>query len=150
MATYKRRILLNILQDLYPDVQSNCSTTYTSIIFATPQQLVPEQIIIDLYPSYVQKYNMNILRAQRQIRIEPTDYCGLVDYPFPDDETKQAWYNYRQELRTITDRYPNPEVDENDNLIGVVWPIPPSSNPTISAIHTGHTGHTGAMGDTGA
>ena len=59
----------------------------------------------------------------------PTDYCGLADYPFPDDSTKEAWYNYRQELRTITDRYPNPEVDENDNLIGVVWPVPPSSNP---------------------
>jgi hypothetical protein len=130
MSTYKRVILLNILQDLYPNIQSNCSTTYDSIIFVTPQVLVPEQVIIDLYPSYVQSYNLNILRQQRQIRLAPTDYCGLADYPFPDDETKQAWFNYRQELRTITDRYPNPEVDDNDNLIGVVWPVPPSSNPT--------------------
>ena len=134
MSSYKRVILLNILQDLYPNVQSNCSTTYASIIFVTPQVLVPEQVIIDLYPSYVQKYNLNILRQQRQIRLVPTDYCGLADYPFPDDATKQAWFNYRQELRTITDRYPNPEVDENDNLIGVVWPVPPSSNPTRTVL----------------
>jgi hypothetical protein len=131
MSTYKRPILLNILRDLYPGIQSNCGTTYASIIFATPQTLVPEQTIIDLYPSYVQKYNMNILRGERQSRLVPTDYCGLADYPFPDADIKQAWFNYRQELRTITDRYPNPEVDEDDNLIGIVWPVPPSS-PTVT------------------
>jgi len=127
MSSYKRPILLNILQDLYPGIQSNCDTTYASIIFATPQTLVPEQMIIDLYPSYVQKYNLGILRRQRQLRLAPTDYCGLADYPFPDAEIKQAWLTYRQELRTITDRYPNPEVDENDNLIGVKWPVKPSA-----------------------
>jgi hypothetical protein len=127
MSSYKRPILLNILQDLYPDIQSNCDTTYASIIFATPQQLVPEQTIIDLYPSYVQKYNLGILRRERQNRLVPTDYCGLADYPFPNAEKKQAWLTYRQELRTITDRYPNPEVDENDKLIGVTWPVKPSA-----------------------
>ncbi len=131
MTTYKRNVLMNILTDLYPpNVSIACGTTYTSIIlYYTTEPLVPEQIIIDLYTYYVQSYNLNILRQQRQIRLAPTDYCGLADYPFPDDSTKEAWYNYRQELRTITDRYPNPEVDENDNLIGVVWPVPPSSNP---------------------
>ena len=123
---------MNILTDLYPNVPIACGTTYASIIlYNTTQPLVPEQTIIDLYPSYVQSYNLNILRQQRQNRLAPTDYCGLVDYPFPDDAIKTAWFNYRQELRTITDRYPNPEVDENDNLIGVVWPIAPSSSPTV-------------------
>ena len=132
MTTYKRAILMNILTDLYPPTVSiACGTTYASIIlYYTTEPLVPEPVIIDLYPSYVQKYNMNILRQQRQIRLVPTDYCGLADYPFPDDEAKQAWYNYRQELRTITVRYPNPEVDDQDNLIGVVWPVAPSSNTT--------------------
>jgi len=136
MTTYKRNVLMNILTNLYPpSVSIACGTTYASIIlYYTTEPLVPEQVIIDLYPSYVQSYNMNILRRERQNRLVPTDYCGLADYPFPDDETKQAWYNYRQELRTITDRYPNPEVDENDNLIGVVWPVPPSSNPTRTVL----------------
>jgi hypothetical protein len=128
MTTYKRAVLYNVLKDLYPPtVAIACGTTYDSIIFATPQQLVPEQTIIDLYPSYVQKYNLGILRRERQNRLVPTDYCGLADYPFPNAEKKQAWLTYRQELRTITDRYPNPEVDENDNLIGVTWPVKPSA-----------------------
>ena len=136
MTTYKRTVLYNVLKDLYPStVAIACGTTYDSIIlYYNTEPLVPEQTIIDLYPSYVQSYNMNILRQQRQNRLSPTDYCGLADYPFPDDATKEAWYNYRQELRTITDRYPNPEVDENDNLIGVVWPVPPSSSATRTVL----------------
>ena len=128
MSTYKHQILSNILTDLYPPQTAiGCGTTYASIIFATPQTLVPEKTIIDLYPAYVQKYNLGILRRERQSRLAPTDYYGLSDYPFPDAEKKQEWLNYRQELRTITDRYPNPEVDENDKLIGVKWPVKPSA-----------------------
>ena len=130
MTTYKRQILFTILTDLYPGTPIACGTTYNSIIlYYTPEPLVPEQTIIDKYPSYVQRYNMNILRQQRQYKLAPTDYCGLADFPFQDDTTKQAWFAYRQALRNITANYPNPEVDENDNLIGVVWPTPPSSAP---------------------
>ena len=120
---------MNILTDLYsPSVSIACGTTYASIILHyTDKPLVPEQTIIDLYPSYVQKYNLGILRGERQIRLAPTDYYGLSDYPFPDDTIKTAWLTYRQELRTITDRYPNPEVDENDKLLGVKWPVKPSA-----------------------
>ena len=121
--SYKRLVLFNILTDLYPGVPIACGTTYDSIIlYYTDKPIVPEQVIIDAYPAYVQKYNLSILRRERQIRLAPTDFYGLSDYPFPDDATKQAWMTYRQSLRTITDTYPNPEVDENDNLIGVVWP----------------------------
>jgi hypothetical protein len=129
MTEYKRLVLLNILTDLYPPgTPIACGTTYGSIIlYYTTLPLVPEQTIIDMYPDYVQKYNLNILRQQRQIRLAPTDIYGLSDYPFPDDATKQAWITYRQSLRNITTIYPNPEVDENDNLIGIVWPTPPSN-----------------------
>lgn len=132
MTFYKRQILFNILTDLYPaGTPIGCGTTYDSItIYPVGTLVVPEQTIIDLYPSYVQKYNLGILRQERQIRLAPTDYCGLADYPFPDADIKQVWFNYRQELRTITVRYPNPEVDENDKLIGIVWPVPPSSSAT--------------------
>jgi len=127
--SYKRLVLLHILADLYPGVPTACGTTYQSIILYTDKPLVPEQTIIDLYPSYVQKYNLSILRRERQRRLVPTDIYGLSDFPFPDDETKQAWLAYRQALRTITDKYPNPEVDADDNLIGVVWPgVPPPND----------------------
>ena len=123
--SYKRNVLLNILYDLYPEVPIACGTTYQSIILYTDKPLVPEQTIIDAYPSYTQAYNLSILRRQRQIRLAPTDFYGLADFPFPDDSAKQAWMTYRQALRNITNVYPNPETDADDNLIGVVWPTPP-------------------------
>ena len=127
--SYKRNVLFNILTDLYPGVPIGCSTTYQSIIlYYTDKPLVPEQTIIDAYPAYVQKYNLTILRRERQARLVPTDFYGLSDFPFPDAATKQQWMTYRQALRTITDTYPNPETDENDNLIGIVWPVPPPND----------------------
>ena len=128
--SYKRLVLFNILTDLYPGVPIACGTTYDSIIlYNTDKPLVPEQTIIDAYPAYTQAYNLTILRRERQIRLVPTDFYGLADFPFPDAETKQAWMTYRQALRTITTTYPNPETDADDNLIGIVWPgVPPPND----------------------
>jgi hypothetical protein len=79
-----------------------------------------------LYPAYVQKYNLGLLRQERWRRLTATDMYGLADYPFKSDENKQAWLSYRQALRNITTQYPNPEVDAEDNLIGIVWSVPPA------------------------
>jgi hypothetical protein len=129
MATYKRLVLYNILTDLYPpSVPIACDTTYSSItLYNTDQPLVSEQTIIDLYPSYVQKYNVGVLRQERGRRLMSTDMYGLADYPFKSDDDKQAWFTYRQALRDITNVYLNPEVGENDNLIGITWPEKPTS-----------------------
>ena len=124
--SYKRLVLLSILQDIYPNVPIACGTTYASIILYSSQPLIPEQTIIDKYPDYVKKHNLSVLRQARQQRLAPTDIYGLVDFPFPSEENKQAWLSYRQSLRNITNEYPNPETDENDNLIGITWPTPPS------------------------
>ena len=124
--SYKRNVLFQLLTDLYPGVPIGCDTTYQSIIlYYTDKPLVPEQTIIDAYPSYVQKYNLSILRRERQTKLSATDIYALSDYPFPDANTKQAWIVYRQALRNITKTYPNPEVDADDKLIGVVWPAAP-------------------------
>ena len=127
MATYKRLVLYNILRDLYPpSVPIACGTTYASIIlYYTEEPLVPEQTIIDLYPAYVQKYNLGLLRQERGMRLMATDMYGLADYPFKSDENKQAWLSYRQALRNITTKYPNPEVDAEDKLLGIAWPEKP-------------------------
>ena len=125
--SYKRVVLLSILQDIYPNTPIACGTTYASIILYSTEPLVPEQTIIDKYPAYTQQHNLDVLRKVRQQRLAPTDFYGLSDYPFPSEENKQEWLNYRQALRNITNEYPNPETDENDNLIGITWPTPPSS-----------------------
>jgi hypothetical protein len=127
--SYKRLVLFQLLTDLYPGISITCLTSYNSIILHnTTQPLVPEQTIIDLYPAYVQKYNLSILRRERQVILSASDMYGLADYPFPDAATKQAWMTYRQALRTITDTYPNPETDADDKLIGIVWPVPPGGS----------------------
>ena len=130
MTTYKRFILLDVLADLYPGINFGCGDTYASIFthdtMAPP--LVPEETIMDMYPTYEQKYNLDILRRARNIKLSSTDRYALADYPFPDDTTKQAWQAYRQALRDITTVYPNPTVDEYDNLIGITWPISPNGD----------------------
>jgi hypothetical protein len=129
MNTYKPLVLFNLLTELYPDTPICCNTTYSSILLHnTSKPLVPEETIIDSYPSYVQKYNLNILRTCRNNILSSCDKYALSDYPFPDDATKQAWQAYRQALRDITKVYPNPIVDENDYLIGITWPISPNGD----------------------
>jgi hypothetical protein len=118
---------MNILTSIYPTNPIACGTTYASIILyplGTP--VVPEQVISSKYTEYTLKYNLGILRRERNIRLAPTDMYGLVDFPFPSAENKQAWLAYRQSLRNITTVYPAPEVDADDKLMNVVWPTPPS------------------------
>ena len=130
MSTYKRLVILNILNDLYPDTPIACGTTYKSIILYKKQSLVPEETITSRYPDYLQQHNLSILRKIRIQKLALSDKYVLPDYPFSDDAIKQAWLAYRQSLRDITTTYPNPDTDINDDLIGVVWPIPPTSAPS--------------------
>ena len=126
---YKPLVLFNLLTDLYPGTPICCNTTYASILLHdTTQSLVPEQTILESYPSYVRKYNLTLLRRIRNKILAPTDKYALSDYPFPDDATKQAWQAYRQALRDITIVYPTPEVDDYDNVIGITWPISPNGD----------------------
>ena len=127
MSSYKQLVLLNLLQDIYPDASIECGTTYESIIlYNTTEPLVPESIIIDKYPAYNLAYNLRILRYERYMRLLQSDMYGLLDFPFPSEENKQACLAYRQSLRDITTTYPDPETDEKDNLINIVWPAKPT------------------------
>ena len=77
---------------------------------------VPDQP--DTVPADVQ------LRAQRDRLLAATDIpWGLADFSHPQ---KQAWLAYRQALRDLPDNS-NPQLDENDKLINVDFPVPPSS-----------------------
>ena len=128
MATYKRQVLLNVLTDLYPSTPIACGTTYASIIlYYTEEPLVPELTIQEKYPQYVLQYNLTLLRRARNQRLVPTDIYMLPDFPHANDQIKQAWVTYRQALRNITETNPTPMVDDDANLIGVVWPTAPDA-----------------------
>lgn len=67
------------------------------------------------------------LREQRDEKLKQTDQYGLADYPFRSDEHKQAWLDYRQQLRDLPANSPDISIDLNTGeLIGVTWPVHPS------------------------
>ena len=124
--SYKRVVLLQLLQDIYPGTPIACGTTYSSIIlYYTSKPLVPESTISEKYATYTLAHNLDVLRRERNARLSQSDMYGLADYPFTSEENKQVWLAYRQALRNITKTYPAPETDENNNLIGIVWPVKP-------------------------
>ena len=51
---------------------------------------------------------------------------AVNDFPI-SDETRQAWQDYRKELRDLPDKYPNPQWDESQDgkLTNMVWPRNP-------------------------
>ena len=64
---------------------------------------------------------MRLLRLERNRFISETDWRATVDYPGTD---KQLWLNYRQALRDLPETA-EPQLDEQGNLINVVWPEAP-------------------------
>ena len=125
--SYKRVVLLKMLQDIYPGTPIACGMTYESIIlYYTKEPLVPETTISGKYADYTLAHNLDVLRRERNLRLSQSDMYGLSDYPFKSDENKQEWIVYRQGLRDITTTNPTPDTDANDNLVGVVWPPKPS------------------------
>ena len=78
--------------------------------------------VIEIYPSI-------LLRQRRNNKIEKTDFIFLGDFEI-DDTEKQAWKDYRAQLRDITNNYEDSEItlDSNNNL-NVVWPTIP--NPSL-------------------
>jgi hypothetical protein len=64
---------------------------------------------------------MRLLRIERNLLIQQTDWRATVDYPNPD---KQAWLDYRQALRDLPETA-DPQLDENGQLTNIVWPEEP-------------------------
>jgi len=146
-TTYKYSVLQQILADVHPGIPIQCDKTYSSILMLdigepipcnmnaaflqrlkdnTAGRLAPEETIQDKYADFTLAHNLVILRRQRDILLKASDVYTLSDYPHTSDAVKQSWLSYRQALRDITITYPSPTTDDNDNLIGVSFPTPPS------------------------
>ena len=75
-------------------------------------------------------YPLNYLREERDAMLAESDWTQTPDVP---EKIKTAWKTYRQELRDLPSKYPNPTFDGNANvaskhlrLTDVVWPTKPS------------------------
>ena len=72
---------------------------------------------------------LNNLRIIRNRILNSTDKYVTPDFPHKNPEIRTAWKIYRQELRDLpsnNESIKDMKLDEYDELIGVVWPTPPS------------------------
>ena len=81
-------------------------------ILASAQQLLDERPMV-------------LLREERDELLAKSDKYTLPDYPHPTPEIRQAWLDYRQSLRDIT-QTATPTLDEYGRRLNeFVWPTPP-------------------------
>tara|TARA_Y100000389_G_C17185522_1_gene376173 strand:- start:26 stop:520 length:495 start_codon:yes stop_codon:yes gene_type:complete len=73
---------------------------------------------------------LNYLRYLRNQKIANTDYLMVPDFPFPSDEIRTSWIEYRQKLRDITATQ-KATINEEYKLV-VTWPTPPIWPPDSS------------------
>jgi len=147
MSSYKNSVLQEILADVHPGIPITSDKTYESILMLdigesipcvmdaafrqrlkdhTASKLVPEETIQDKYADFTLAHNLVILRSERYKRLVASDVYSLPDFPHADEAARQAWLDYRQDLRNITTVYPTPVTDDDDNLIGIDWPAKPT------------------------
>jgi hypothetical protein len=62
---------------------------------------------------------IEVMKSQRNQKLLETDKYAIVDWPHPDETTKQAWLTYRQALRDMFVGITDPE--------NVVWPTAPDA-----------------------
>jgi len=67
---------------------------------------------------------MTKLRSERDALINSTDKYAFLDYPIRN-ETRKKWSVYRQYLRDLP-AMSSPDLDEDEKLIGVEWPVAPT------------------------
>ena len=77
----------------------------------------------------LKEFYFEILRKKRNELLKECDYLAIPDYPHKNPEIRTAWKIYRQQLRDLpsnNESIKDMKLDEYDELIGVVWPTPPS------------------------
>jgi len=70
---------------------------------------------------------MRLLRIRRNILLQETDIKSLPDFPHKDTNERNAWMNYRQELRNLTE-FASPKLNEHFqlDLKSIEWPNKPN------------------------
>ena len=91
-----------------------------------PTELEVNNKIAEIEAAFPLKY----LREERNAMLAESDWTQTPDVP---EAIKTAWQTYRQELRDLPSKYPNPTFNGDANvaskhlrLTDVVWPTKPS------------------------
>ena len=75
--------------------------------------------------------NISILRAERNELLKMSDIYVLPDYPHASEDIRQAWLTYRNELRSLPNNNPSPEIDSTNTIINITFPIAPNGMQRI-------------------
>tara|TARA_B100000768_G_scaffold114876_1_gene106325 strand:- start:101 stop:397 length:297 start_codon:yes stop_codon:yes gene_type:complete len=86
----------------------------------TPKEIAAAKIVQQRKADAMAK-----LRSERDALFPATDKYIMADYPIRD-EARNKWSRYRQHLRDLPEMS-SPDLDDDGNLIGVEWPILPTS-----------------------
>lgn len=103
---------------LVPDAK--CATSGNEIIawYDSREQPTEEQIQAKIA-------ELEAAEPMRLLRLERTRLLAKCDWMANSDVTMtEQWRVYRQALRDITTQ--TPVLDENGQLTGIIWPIPPN------------------------
>lgn len=102
--------------------------SYISSVISIDDAYEKFKHVIEIYPSI-------LLRDRRNRKIEKTDFIFLEDFEI-DDTEKQAWKDYRKQLRNITkDLNDNEIILYDDNTFNVEWPTIPNPNLLLTNNH---------------
>lgn len=97
-------------------IPKSADPTFSRSTVLSAEEIAAQQVIED---------TMIKLRAERDVLLSSSDKYLMVDYPIEQD-LRDKWFIYRQVLRDLP-VMSSPDLDEDGNLIGVEWPVVPSS-----------------------
>tara|TARA_B110000483_G_scaffold56633_1_gene70830 strand:+ start:164 stop:547 length:384 start_codon:yes stop_codon:yes gene_type:complete len=100
-----------------------CGETWESIEFPEGYEKPPKEEFETKLQKRIDIQLLKELREERTNRLKATDFVVMPDFPYPSEEIRSAWLEYRQKLRNIT-ATTTPSFDEDGQLV-VTWPTPP-------------------------
>jgi hypothetical protein len=101
----------------------SCGETWESIEFPEGYEKPPKEQFEAKLQKRIDIQLLKELREERTNRLKATDFVVMPDFPYPSEEIRSAWLEYRQKLRNIT-ATETVSFDENGLLV-VTWPTPP-------------------------
>lgn len=102
--------------------------SYISSVISIDDAYEKFKRVIEIYPSI-------LLRQRRNNKIEKTDFIFLEDFEI-DGTEKQAWKDYRNQLRSITKNINDNEIIlYDDNTFNVEWPTIPNPGLLLTNNH---------------
>ena len=118
------KLIIKTLNAITPNLPQSYDfkDTYESIIFPDGYTKPSKEEFDIKYNQLVNAEPMNKLREERDNKLLVTDYNMCSDYTHINNKTKQAWIDYRQKLRDITETATNISLNEFGMLNGVTWP----------------------------